>query len=280
MNPFAATLRQHLVIAALLLAAALAVFWPTLGWMAERFTAPDSFYSHGWLIPFASAWLAWQRREMLQERDLRGSLWGFALLIPALALHTLAVAWHIGFLSGFAMVAAMWGLVWTCGGLHALRILRVPLAFLFFMVPLPGTVLLETSFRMKLVAADWAARVLHVIGIPAQQGGSIIIVPGLRVVVDDTCSGLRSLISLTALAVLWAAAVLPRSARLWQRMVLVASSIPIALVANAIRIVVLVLLGTLYGPRVAEGFVHTGSGLLLFSVALLALAGVGHLVRR
>jgi exosortase len=260
-------------------AAFLALFWPTFCWMAERFDAHDSFYSHGWLIPFASAWLIWQRRERLGRVRLQPSFWGLALLLPALAVHVISTWWRIHFLSGFAMVAAVWGLVWTAWGAEALRALRFPLAFLLFMVPLPGIALISASFYLKLAAASLATRLLPFVGIPAVQQGSTIQVPGVSIIVDDTCSGLRSLISLIALSTLWTS-LMPAGARRGHKLAVVAASIPIALAANMVRILVLVVLAVVYGPKVADGFIHYGSGLVVFGVAVLALAALSRALTR
>ncbi len=277
-----AILRRHgpwlLAGAAILLLTGL-VGWPTLCWMEERFTAPDSFYSHGWLVPLASVWLAWQRRDALSRTALTPSWRGLFLLVPSLLLHAAAVRWHIGFVAGFALIAAVWGLVWTWWGGDALRRLRFPLLFLLFMVPLPGVLLLATSFQMKLMAARMASALLTVMGIPAHQAGSTIQLPGLNVVVDDTCSGLRSLISLIALATLWVE-FLPAETRRWQRAAVLASSFPIALTANMVRIVLLSLIALIYGPQAAEGFIHFGSGLVVFGVALLALTWVSRSIQQ
>ena len=247
------------------------LFWLTFVWMAERFDAHDSFYSHGWLVPAASGWLVWQRRELLKTAQLHASFLGVAFLVPVLLLHIVATWWGVHFVSGFAMVAAVWGLVWTCWGWRAVSILRFPLLFLLFMVPLPGVTLIAISFQMKLFAASLATWVLKLIGIPALQAGSTIRVPGISVIVDDTCSGLRSLVSLIALSILWTS-LMPPSSKRWQKLALVAASIPISLAANMIRIIVLVLLSAIYGPQIADSFIHYGSGMVVFGVAVAALA--------
>ena len=148
---------QVLMLAAFVVGFAV-VFWPTFVWMAERFDASDSYYSHGWIIPFAVGWLIWQRRQSLwrfaPQADARG-LW---LLVPALLVHTAATWLHIGFISGGAMMATIWGLVWTLWGWRTVTALRFPLLFLLFMVPVPSILLIATSFKMKLLAASWATQ--------------------------------------------------------------------------------------------------------------------------
>jgi exosortase len=262
---------RALVLSVLFAAAFVALFWPTFLWMAERFDTSDSFYSHGWLIPFASGWLIWQRRERLQACRIKPSFAGFGLLLPSLAIHLLATWWDLNFVSGFAMLGAVWGLVWTLWGWEVFWALRFPMLFLVFMVPLPSVLLLAISFKMKLFAAGLATTLLQLIGIAATQAGSTIHVPGMSVVVDDTCSGLRSLISLIALATLWTS-LMPPAAKRWHKLIIVASAAPISVAANMVRILALVLLSAIYGPKVADGFIHYGSGIVVFGVSLVVLS--------
>lgn len=262
---------RHLVFAAPFLIVFVVLFWPTFTWMAERFDTHDSFYSHGWLIPFASGWLVWQRRARLSRLTPRASVWGLALLIPAICVHVLASLWRVHFVSGFSMLAAIWGLGWTVWGGRVAWALRFPLLFLLFMIPLPGVLLIAISFKMKLAAAWLASSGLTLLGLPAQQAGSMIHVRGISVIVDDTCSGLRSLISLIALSTLWTS-LMPPEAKPWHKLFIVLSSIPIALAANMIRIIVLVLLSAIYGAKIAESFIHYGSGVVVFGVALAVFA--------
>ena len=269
MEPRVRALTPQIGYGLALATAFLALFWPTFVWMAQRFGTADSLYSHGWLIPFASGWLVWQRRDTLAQ-DTAPSAWGLGLLVPAVLIHVLASWWRLGFVSGFTMVASVWGLVWTLWGASTMRTLRLPLLFLLFMVPLPGILLITTTFQMKLLAASLATPIVNLLGIPARQAGSMIHVPGISVIVDDACSGLRSLISLIALSTFWTA-FLPAHAGWRQKALVVAASIPIALAANIVRIVVLVCLAAIYGPGAAQGFLHYGSGLVVFGVALLLL---------
>ena len=262
---------RPLAVGVLFAAAFVVLFWPTFLWMAERFDTHDSFYSHGWLIPFASGWLAWQRRQRLRSCQVRPSFAGFGLLMPSVAAHLLATWWNLHFVSGFAMLGAVWGLVWTLWGWEVLWAMRFPMGFLLFMVPLPGVLLLAISFKMKLFAAGLATLLLKLVGVAAVQAGSTIHVPGISVVVDDTCSGLRSLISLIALATLWIS-LLPPSARHWHKLIIVASALPISVGANMVRILALVLLSAIYGPKIADGFIHYGSGIVVFGVSLVALS--------
>lgn len=177
------------------------------------------------------------------------------------------------------MMGALWGLVWTIWGRDMLVAARSPLLFLLFMVPLPGVVVISASFYLKLLAAKMATALLNMGAIPAIQTGSTIHLPGVSILIDDTCSGLRSLISLTALSVLWAM-LMPASTKMWKKLVLVSATVPVALVSNMIRILALVLFAMNLGPEAAQGFLHYGSGLVVFGVAIAVLAWLSALLQR
>lgn len=262
-----------------ILAGMLLVFSHTLGWMVERFDAADSFYSHGWLIPLPVGWLLWQNRKAFSRKLAQPSAEGLAFLAAMLTLHLIGSWLRIGFVSGFAMIGAIWGLVWTFWGWDTLRRVRFPMLFLLFMVPLPSILLIATSFKMKLMAAGLATQLLSGMGLEAIQAGSTIHLNGINLVVDDTCSGLRSLISLFALAVLWTS-LLPETAKRWHKIVLVAAAAPIALATNMIRIMVLSLLAVFYGAETAEGFIHFGSGMVVFGLAVILFWQLSRLMVR
>lgn len=266
---------SRMVTRLLFAAAFLLLFWPTFRWMIERFDASDSFYSHGWLVPLASGWLVWQRRARLSACESSASMWGLALLAPCILLQVLAARLSVHFVSGLAMVGVVAGLCWTLAGAWVLRVLAFPILFLLFMVPLPGILLIGISFKLKLLAAAVATKAVTWFGIAATQAGSIVCLPGVTVIIDDTCSGLRSLISLLALSTLWTS-FLGDQARGWQRLTLLAAALPLAIGANAVRLVLLMLLAVFCGPAMAEGFVHYWSGIVVFGVAVAVLAWLGN----
>ncbi len=274
-----AGIRQSWWLGIMCIVAFVLAFWPTFRWLAERFDASDSFYSHGWLVPFASAWLIWRQRALLESIPKQGSRAALLLLALSLLMHVGATWLHLGFVSGVSMLGTLYALVAVAWGWRVFWALRFPLLFLLFMIPLPGIVLITASFHMKLMAAGLATMCLRLLGLHAVQAGSMIRVPGVSVVVDDTCSGLRSLISLVALATIWTS-IMPAHSTRWQKVAMVGASIPIALIANMVRILVLVLLAAVYGAQITETFIHYGSGLVVFGIALAALAWLSRVFER
>ncbi|MFW6119015.1 MAG: exosortase C-terminal domain/associated protein EpsI [Planctomycetota bacterium] len=251
---------------ALLLAAA---FWWTFRWMAIRWDQANSYYSHGWLVPFISAYLVWRRRKELSDCPVRPSLWGPVLLLPALLVHVLASAWQVGFLSGFALLGVLGGLVLSLWGRAALRLLAFPIVFLGFMVPVPVLLVENVSFTMKILAARCATAFVELIGIPAVREGSYVRMETGTVVVDDVCSGLKYLIALTAFGALYAHI---SSVGKLQKAALFALSIPIAFVANVVRVILMLLVASQWGPSAVEAwYFHDFFGFALFVTAFLLL---------
>ena len=157
-----------------------------------------------------------------------------------------------------------------------LRAVAFPIFFLFFMVPFPLVAIGTATVRLKLFAALWATHVLHAIGLPAVQKGSTIYMANATVQVDDPCSGLRSLLSLLTLGVLFAYL---KQASFARRSVFFLSSIPIAMVANIVRIVLLAWIADIYGIEIALKFFHDVSGFVVFGIALGGLTAVGRILR-
>jgi len=263
-------LNRRLVTAAIVLLLGTA-FWWTFQWMVVRWDRPGSYYTHGWLVGPISLGLLYLRRRELAATPLRTCLWGLLVLVPSLLLHLLATAWQVGFLSGFALLGALAGLVLTLLGPAMLRKCLFPIAFLAFMVPLPDALVETLSFKLKLLAAGTATGVLGLAGVAAVRQGSYIRIPAGTVVVDDVCSGLKYLISLTAFGALFAYVSRLRGAL---KVVLFALAVPVAFLANAVRVTLMVLVGNFINIEATEKwYFHNAFGFALFATALLLMYG-------
>lgn len=229
--------------------------------------------AHGFLVPFISAYFVWQRRHELVLTSRQPSWWGMVMLLIGVGILFLGTIGAEFFLMRFSMIVVMTGLVVFLLGWPFLRILRFPIAFLLFMIPWPAIILNMIAFPLQLLAARLATSSLQFIGLPVFREGNVISLPHTTLEVVEACSGIRSLVSLLALAVVFACLT---QRRVWKRGVVIMSAIPIALVANAFRIWGTGLLAHLYGTQAAEGFYHTFAGGLVFVVAfvLLMLAGL------
>lgn len=255
-----------------LLAVFLYLYAPILsGLIADWWDDPN--YSHGFLVPLLSAYFAWQRREKLAQIAPQTNWWGMVVLLGGLAVLLVGNIGAEYFLMRSSMIMVITGLVLYLCGLPYLRTLAFPIAFLLFMIPLPAIVLNKITFPLQLLAARLSTESLQFIGFPVYREGNIIFLPHTTLEVVEACSGIRSLVSLTALAVVFA---YMTQRRVWKRVLLVISAIPIAIVANAFRIWGTGVLAHLYGTRVAEGFYHSFAGWMVFVAAfgMLLVEGV------
>ena len=261
--------RRAVGFAALSAAIAFGVFAPILHYMVLHWRADDD-YSHGFLVAPLAIYFAWEQRARLRRAPVQPSWWG---LLP-LALGSLALM--IGRLGvelmsmRVAFVLTLIGLVILLLGRPIFRILAFPLLFLFLMVPLPGALLNVIAFPLQLIAADLAVDSLHTLfpAIPALREGNIIHLANTQLFVAEACSGLRSLMALTTLAVVFAYFF---RRGLAQRVVIVLSALPIAIFVNAFRVALTGILTHLWGQSFAEGWIHQTEGFVMFFLAFVLL---------
>jgi len=251
-----------------------AVFGPELLWMLDRWVHSE-YYEHGFLIPIVSAYLMYRRRDAIAALVSRPDRLGLAMIVGGLLMHLLAVYVDVNFASNLALVVVLWGVVaWSWGRPVAVALL-FPIAYLAFMVPVDRLLIDAFASPLQLLAAKLAAGLSHAVGVPVMREGVNLSVPGYTFEVAVPCSGLKSLTTMTALAVLYAYGL---RARLWQRLALVASALPVALIANVARVTVILVVARGMGANLAEGFFHGFSGVVVFAVGLLGLYGVGRLL--
>jgi exosortase len=259
---------DELTVAVLLLL----VYIPTFIWMWDRWFARDSYYSHGILIPFVSAYLIWNQREELSAITPSSSPWGLRIFLLGGTFHLFSAVFHIYFSSGFSLIVMLIGLILHFFGKDITQKVLFPILFLAFMVPLPMVLVANLSFKLKVFAAQLAAAILNNhLRIPCIQDGSTIRMQHTQVIVDDVCSGLRSLISLTALGAIFAYWI---KANVFKKALVFLSTIPIAVITNAMRIVFLSSVSEIWGAQYAIGFVHDLSGLVVFALAFVLLFAV------
>ncbi len=255
-------------------AGVLYLYLPVLANLVYQWRTDES-YSHGFLIPIVSAYLVWERRHRIRRCPHRAFPWGYGVLLLGLALFLLGRAATFGYPTRLSFLIVLVGLVLFVAGPAVVRTLSFPLAYLLFMVPLPAILLNTIAFPLQLLAARTATVTLDLLNVPVLQEGNIIDLPTTRLEVTEACSGLRSLVSLLALAVIYAYMI----RRTWRdRLLLTLSAIPIAVVANAARVTLTGLLAQLYGPQAARGFYHVFSGWIVFLVAFGLLITEGRIL--
>lgn len=275
-HPLASRRARALAGFALALSALLAVYAPILRHLALHWWyVPD--YNHGFLVAPLAAWFAWDRRAALRRAPIAGSWLGVLPLLAgaaSLAIGRLGVE-LMSMRTGF--VLAVIGLVLLVLGSRVTRILAFPLGFLFLMIPLPESLLRVVAFPLQLLSAKVAVASLHGLGIPALLEGNIIHLAQTELFVEQACSGIRSLMALVTLSVVFAAYFQRRP---FERVVLVASTVPIAVAVNALRVTLTGLLAHGLGEETATGIVHDLEGVLTFGLALALLLAEAKLLER
>ena len=262
---------QIVVLAAL----SLWLYGPTLAHLVGQWWHDPNF-SHGFFVPLFSAFVVWQERERLAQLKLRPSWSGLAVLALALAILILGQMGAELFLARFALLVLLAGLIVLFLGWNYFWALLLPLAFLVLMIPIPAIVFNEITFPLQKLGSRVAAEVLPWLGVPVLREGNVIILPSMALEVAEACSGIRSLMSLATLAIIYGY-LLER--RLIVRILLALASVPIAVAANSLRIVGTGLLVQYWDPDKAEGFFHVFSGWLIFVVSLLMLYLLHRLLR-
>lgn len=231
----------------------------------------DSDTSHGFLVPPFAAYLVWTNRERIRATKIQPSWVGVAVIAFGLAMLILGQYGAELFLSRVSLVVVLVGITQCFGGWHLLRELRFPLLVLLLAIPLPAIVYNQVTFPLQILASKTASALLPLFDVPVLREGNVIVLPAMRLEVAEACSGIRSLISLFTLAIFYGYFLEKSVVR---RTILALSSIPIAIAANAIRIVGTGLCVQYWDPDKAMGFFHEFSGWVVFLVSLSCLFAV------
>ena len=265
--------RMQLLFALMIL---VALYRGILPEMAQQWYE-DANYSHGFIVPLIAGYFVYERR-----RDLAGVLvepWlpGLALLLLGLLQLVLGFLGTEFFTMRSSLVVTLAGMTLFLFGKRLFRLLLLPLGYLLFMVPLPYIIYDMIAFPLKLFVTRVSIATMKLMGVVVLREGNIIMLPFTTLEVADACSGIRSLISLLALAVAYAFFLNITPLR---RALLIASAIPIAISANALRVIGTGLLAQYWGGKAAEGFFHEFAGMAVFVVAIALMIGLGSLLAR
>ena len=264
----------------LLVAVFLVLYGPIIVKLVHQWDT-DADYSHGFLVPFLSAYLIWQRRDKLAEVVRKPSNWGVAIVLGSLGLLFLGSLGAELFLTRISMITMICGLIVYFSGWRLLRSMAFPLAFLLFAIPIPALIYNEIVFPLQFIASRFATSCLEALNLfPIMREGNVLIMPGMRLEVVEACSGIRSLMSLLALAAGYGYLAEKSVPVRW---FLFLAMVPLAIVSNGTRVMITALMTNYIGPQAAEGFMHEFSGWVIFVVAtalFLALHSLTVLVRK
>jgi exosortase len=251
------------------------VFFPVLFTMVDEWAHMEEM-GHAFFVPIVAGYIVWNDRERILAQPVKPCpaavilvFWGFFQMV----LGFLGADF---FLARTAFLLAMIGAIWTTAGTAVLRTLAFPLFIMLFMIRIPLFLYQQMTFPLQIFASQVATFALDAIGIPVLRDGNILELPTQKLQVIEACSGIRSLLALTFLSLVYAYIF---DKRVWMRPVLFIATIPIAIIANAFRVT---LTGALseYKKEWAEGFFHSFEGWVIFLVALAGLLAVHRLICR
>ena len=254
---------KKLVAPAVIIAFLLVLYIPVFIWLVRAWLA-NPYYGHGFLVLPISAFIIWWRRKELVKGEPVPL--GILPLALGLALYVWGFLWRIRPLCAFSLLPVLLGLTLYFRGKNCARTLAFPICFLVFMIPLPfldGLLPFLQSFTTR-----WSAAIVGAMGIPVAVTGAQIHLPHSTFLIGLPCSGMSTLISLLALAALLAYILRGRT---YKRVILFLLAFPIAILANLVRIVSLLLIGNHWGGEVAMAYFHDYSSLVFYLVALLLL---------
>ena len=261
---------------ALLLAVLVAVVYHriVISWIEQLWT--DPYYSHCFFVPMFSAWVIWNTRDKFRKLGVQSDWSGIIVSLGAVGILILGVFGAEEFLSRVSLLLLLAGVVIQFCGWHYFRTALFPWAVLFLMIPLPRILFAEITLPLQFLSSRLGSGLLDLAGIQNLREGNLIHLHSLTLDVAEACSGLRSLMSLVTVAVVYGYVF---SSKRWLRLVLVIGAIPIAIVANGFRIMGTGLVGEYWGPDKSEGFFHGFSGVVVFVFSFLLLILLGQAVQ-
>ena len=256
-------LRSPWVWVAIAGAILLAAYAPVIRYLVRDWIVDDNV-SHGFFVPLVAGYVAWQKRSELRSIELAPNWWGLVVVVlAALQMYAATLGVEL-FLGRVAFVIAIAGVVLFIGGAKLVRILAFPLFLLLFMIPIPAILYNQLTLPLQLFASKVAEQALTLLGIPVIREGNILELARQRLSVVEACSGIRSLLSLSFLSLVYAYLF---DRKVWMRGVLFVATVPIAVLANASRVTLSGILSE-YDPEAATGALHLAEGWVVFMVSL------------
>jgi len=251
------------------------LYWTTLVHLVGQWWNDPNF-SHGSFVPLFSGFVIWQERDRLARITPKPSWAGIIVLLAGLGLLVVGRLGAELFLDRSSLLLILAGVVILFLGWNLFRAMLFPWAFLLLMIPIPTIVFNQITFPLQLLASKVAAAVLPVLGVPILREGNVINLPSMALEVAEACSGIRSLMSLVTLAIIYGYLM---EKRLWVRWLLAVAAVPITVAANDVRIIGTGLLVQYWDPEMAEGYFHASWGWIIFVVSLIMLYALHSLVR-
>lgn len=251
------------------------LFWPVITKLVHDWGINEN-YSHGYLIPPLAAYLIWERRRELTDTRPVGSWFGLVVVLGSIGLLLIGLLGAELFVSRVALIGTIVGGVLFVLGWRHLKMLAFPIGILLLMIPLPAIIFNQIVFPLQLLASRAGEATLSAAGIPVLREGNVMMLANTTLEVAEACSGIRSLVSLLTLAIVFGYFTDPRGG---VRLVIALSAVPVAIIANALRVAGTGIAAHHYGAAAAEGFFHSFSGWIVFIAAFAMLFGIIRVLR-
>lgn len=248
------------------------ILWKLAG---QWWTNPN--FSHGFVVPVFSGFVVWRGRHDLGKLPFKPSWLGLPIIVAALLTLVVGVLGAELFLSRSSLILLLAGLIVYFAGWQLFRAVLFPWLFLFLMIPIPTIVFNQIAFPLQIFASRLATDILRFLSVPVLREGNVIVLASMPLEVAEACSGIRSLMSLATMAIIYGYVV---DGKLWHRASLAFMALPIAVAANAFRIVGTGLTVQYWDPDKGQGFFHEFSGWFIFVVSLALILGIDVLIRR
>jgi exosortase len=249
--------------------------FPIIKHLVEQW-ATDEDVGHGFFVPIVAAYIAWQRRDEILSLELKPSWWGAGIMLWGVLQGYLGLLAAELFLQRTSILISLVGLLLLIGGTKLIRILLFPLLLLPFMIPIPQVIYNEITFPLQLFASSVAESTLSLLNIPVYRDGNVLHLASQDLSVAEACSGIRSLLSLTFLSLVYAYFF---DRKVWMRWALLLGSIPLCILANSVRVTLTGVLSEI-NTELAKGFFHEVEGWIIFIVDLVLLIALHFTINR
>lgn len=249
--------------------------FPILKHLVEQW-ASDEDVGHGFFVPVVAGFIAWQRRDEILSLELKPSWWGAAVMLWGVTQGYLGTLMAELFLQRTSVLISLVGLLLLIGGTRLIRVLLFPLLLLPFMIPIPAVIYSQLTFPLQLFASQVAESTLTLLNIPVFRDGNILHLASQDLSVAEACSGIRSLLSLTFLSLVYAYFF---DRKVWMRWALLLGSIPLCILANSARVTLTGVLSEV-DTKLAQGFFHEAEGWIIFIADLVLLVGLHWAINR
>jgi exosortase len=237
----------------------------------------DDNYSHGFLIVPLALYFVWERREKLRSLPVAPKAFGLVIVAGSIMVLIAGILGSELFLTRISILGTIVGVVLFLLGWQHLRALTFPVAFLLLMIPIPAIIFNRIAFPLQLLASQFGESVMGFADVPVLREGNVLILANTTLEVAEACSGIRSLVSLMTLAIVFGYFSDPRG---WVRMLLALSSVPVAIVTNGLRVAGTGIAAHRFGAAAAQGFFHEFSGWLVFISAFVLMLAVQRAIVR